>query len=241
MATRSRIRKQIDFGRLREAMAGPRADSRSWNAIARVDDTPDAVQFIPGFGWVADVTFVSGEIAGEGPIPCRVLSYFGRPDEATVAPVALGAEVVVMVTDGDINVQPVILGYLHNPTDSPIPTVVNGVTVSEAYAAGNVVARSASGLNAELGPVVRVSATSQLSVEGPQIRLADDTAAQSFVRGQDLQTALNNLTTALSVSGAFVSILPAANPITVSPVLATAISNFATALAASLSVRVRGE
>jgi hypothetical protein len=241
MATRSRIRKQIDFGRLREALAGPRADSRSWNAIARVDDTPDAVQFIPGYGWVADVTFVSGELGGEGPIPCRVLSFFGRPDEATVAPVALGAEVVVMVTDGDVNVQPVILGYLHNPTDSPIPTTVNGVDVSEGYAAANVVARSTSGLNAELGPVVRVSATSQFTVEGPQIRLADDTAVQSFVRGQDIETALNNLATALSASGAFVSILPAANPITASPALLTAFLNFGTALAASMSSRIRGE
>lgn len=240
MTTRARIRKQFDFGRLREALAGPRADTRSWVELGRVDDDPDAVQFIPGYGWVADVTFVSGDIAGSGPCPCRVLSAFGASGEATICPVALGAEVAVLVTSGDANVQPVIVGFLHNPT-VPIPVSVNGTPLDESYAAANVTVATAAGFNAQLGPTVRVSATTKASLEAPAIALADENAVQPFVRGTDLQSALNNLANALAAPGAFVSILPAANPITVSLTLGGAITSFTTALAAALSTRIKGE
>jgi hypothetical protein len=247
MATRARIRKQIDFGRLREALAGPRSDTRSWLAMARVDDDPDAVQFIDGFGWVADVTFISGDIAGEGPIPCRVLSFFGEPQQATLPPVALGAEVLVAIPDGDINVQPVIVGYLHNPTDSPIPTTVNGESVNEAYAATTLISKTSSSLNAEFGPTVRASAQTKASLEAPSVALADQNATQPFVRGLDYQSAEQQLVAALNAYALALGppgpVVPVTTAMTgpAATALGTALLSFLSAVSTSLSTRVRGE
>lgn len=246
MATGSRIRKAIDFGRLRHAMEGPTADTRTWMAIARVDSDPDAIQFLDGYGWVADVTITSGQLSGEGPIPCRVMTPFGASGEGTSCPVALGAEVVLAIPDGNANVQPVIIGYLHNPTIA-LPTSVNGNPVNESTATTTVFAKTESSLNAEFGPTARISAANQASLEAPNIRIADENATQPYVRGNDLQTATNQLVTALNTYASALGAGAPASPVLIgtasaaATALATALGSFASAITAALSTRIRGE
>ncbi len=235
--SRRKMRKGIDFGRLREAMAGPGSDTRSWCEMARVDDDPDAVQWIEGVGWVVDVTFTSGQVAGEGPMPCRVLSMFGAPGNGSVCPVALGAEVVVMISSGDINVQPVILGFLHNQTDAPLPTTVNSSSVNEGYAAETTIAVSEKSLDAQFGPNVRVSASSEAKFLAPQVKLADNAATQPFVRGTDLRSAVNNFAQALIATGAYTS----SSAVVASATLIAAVNTLASALTSALSTRIKGE
>lgn len=237
MRSNARTRRP-DVGRIRESVSGPGIDTRSWIAAARIDDDPDAIQFLPGFGWVADVTFHSGALMGEGPVPCRVLSAFGSPNEGTSCPVSRGAEVLVAITDGDLGVQPVILGYLHNPTTDPLPTSVNGQPVNEGTAETTVFAKTNEGLNAEFGGPVRVSSSVKLSAEAPQVALADENATQSFIRGNDFQTASNAFTAAI---GTFAAGLVPPPPPAVLGALNTAIAAYNLAVAAALSTRVRGE
>jgi hypothetical protein len=235
--SRRKMRKTIDFGRLRVAMSGPGSDSRSWCEMARVDDDPDAIQWIEGYGWVVDVTFTSGEVGGETEMPCRVLSLFGAPGNGSVCPVARGAEVVVMITSGDINVQPVIIGYLHNPTDAPLPTTVNGSTVNEGYAAATTVVVSDQSLDAQFGPNVRVSAATEAKLLAPQVKIADDAATQPFVRGNDVKSAIDSFAQALITAGAYTS----SSPVVASAALISAVSTLASALTAALSTRIKGE
>lgn len=243
MARKRRTRTRgssIDFGRLREALSGPGADPRTWNAIARVDDDEDAIQWIDNVGWVVDVTFVSGPLGGFGPCPCRVMSMFGAPGEASLCPVSRGAEVVVMVTDGSPLVQPVILGYLHNPT-IPLPTSVNGEAVTEAYAQDTaIVAAPSKSLDAQFGDRLRLAAESsagKASLLGRFVDLAQDNATKSFVLGEDMKAAIDAFANALIAPGAYTS----SAPVVASATLATAVTTLASALTSALSQRIKGE
>jgi len=236
MATGNRIRGVLDIGRLAALLAGPGSDTRSWIAMARVDDDPDAVRFDDGYGWIVDITFVSGELSGEGPVTARVLSPFGGADNGMQPPVSRNTEVVVAITDGDPNTQCVIIGCLHNPENSAFPATVNGETVNEAYAAANIVGKTASGLNLEMGPKVRVSAQQQATLEAPQIRLADDNAIHPYVFGDDLKSALDNFAAALVAANAYTS----TSPVVASATLITATTTLASALTAALSTRIKG-
>lgn len=246
MTTRKR-KPKLDVNRLREAISGPGADPRSWVAIARVDDEPDARRYEPAYGWIVDVTMQSGPLAGEGPVPCRVVSLFGGAGFGASCPVALGAEVLVLMPDGDPNVQPVVVGYFSNPGE-PLPSTVNGQSANEAFAEATAFAKTDASVSLEVGPTLRASATSKASVEAPTVALADEAATQPFVRGTDLQTALANLSSALNTyATALVPPGPPATPVTAAQTgpaataLIAALTTFTNAVAASLSTRIVGE
>ncbi len=214
MATRSRTRRTIDVGRLREAMSAPGADPRSWVVLARVDDDPDAIRWEPGTGWLVDVTVGSGELAGEDMIVCRVGSGLGGTSHES-RPVPRGAEVVVVFPAGDPNVSPVIIDYVHNPTDSAVPSEVNGTPVDEARALSTMLTKTTAGVDAELGAQVRIRAVAaadgsiELTLDGPgditiratgpgnvrviadggEVRLQDaSTPLEGVVQGQAIDT-----------------------------------------------------
>jgi len=67
--------------------------------------------------------------------------------------------------------------------------------------------------------------------------LAEDLATQPFVRGLDIQTAINNFAAALIAPGAYTSTAP----VVASAALITAVASLASAITASLSVRIKGE
>ncbi len=214
MIGRSRIKKNLDFNRLGEAVSRPGIDPRPWLCSARVDDDPDAISFIEGTGWVVDVTVCSGPLSGEGPIPCRVASSFGEPNGARLEPVKKGAEVTVLFLDGDPNSAPIIVGYAFNPEDMKVPATVNGETINEAFALENHILVTPHGVKEEVrdhqmkatgdieldsGTNIKLSAASFAYLLAQQVRFADENATEPFVRGNKLVTALSSFLSALTL------------------------------------------
>lgn len=170
--TRARIRKRFDLGRLRVAAAGPGSDTRTWVTTARVDDDPEAISFEPDVGWVVDVTFIGGDLAEEGPVPCRVAMGFGGEESGILEPPALGCEVIVVVPDGDPNANPIIVGYLDNGDGCGPPETVFGFPVTEQTAQGTTYVASKGNLEAEYQGSARVQGLQGVTIAAPAIALA---------------------------------------------------------------------
>lgn len=264
MATRSRIRRHFDTGRLRRAIAGPGADPRSWLFTARVDTDEDAVRWEADYGWIADVTVTGGELDGEGPIPCRVPVPFVDSGQGSSAPIKGGALVAVLLTEADLNGFASIVGFYWTPDIKP-PTTVNNETVDEQFGEGAIWAKSSADLSLELGSAITVSSddeievtTTTLTLEGTQtanligqaVNLAETNATQPFVKGNAQFTALQN---ALQAITTYANTLAKATPappnaaLTVAAALAAftplqiALTQAITDLQGALSTRIKGE
>lgn len=191
MATRSRIRRRIDLGRLRAAVSGPNVDTRTWISMARVDDDEDAIRWDDALGWIADVTMAGGSLDQEGPIACRVTGPFVGNAKGSNEPVTRGQLVLVTLPEGDLNAAPVIVGALFTP-DLPVPSSVNGIAVDEDVALATHILVTEHDVQQQVGQKWRTSATSRATLEAPEVRLATEDAAQSFVLGNDQATALKD-------------------------------------------------
>ena len=211
MTTNSRIKRQWDVGRIREALAGPGADTRVWVANARVSDEEDGIRFIIGLGWLVDVFYIGGEFAGEGPYPARIADNIGGRG-INSAPPTPGCPCQVLVNEGFEDAAPVIIGFLHNQADCSWPETVNTTTIDLAYALANIIKVSEQGLDAQYGGQVRI-----VQGEGELMLLTAPDASQSFVRGEDLLAALQSYTE--TVSKAITSIAAATVPPTPQPAL----------------------
>lgn len=225
-------------------MAGPGADPRSWVVLARVDDDDDAVRWEPDVGWLADVTFAFGDLAGEGPIVCRVSSAFGGDRQGAFSPVARGAEVSVLLAGGDPMTAPIIVGVAFNAQDVRAPETVNGQDIDEDFAAANHIVVTPHSVQQEVGERWRTSATDRATLEAPEVRLADEDADQSYVRGEDYADAADALADATDDFGqqvltAFGNLVPPGPPITpVTQAQATSAVTTITAAYAALAVAV---
>lgn len=233
MPTPARIRRTLDTGRLREGLAGPGADTRTWVALARVDDDPDAIRWDEGTGWVVDVTITSGQLAQEGEVPCRVAASFGASGSGRFEPQLRGAEVVVLITDGDPNVGPVILGVLHNPQSLPVPSSVNGDGIDEAKALDSHILVTPYGVDEQVGGRWRVIAVEDAILQGLLVKLGEN-ATEPLIKGTLRNAAWTTLLTAMGVyltaQGVWVAAVGAAVPALGGPTGAAAV--FATAIGA---------
>jgi len=194
---RKKTGRQVpDFNRLRAAISGPGADTRLWVSIARVEEEENSVYWMEGTGWVADVTFQTGPNAGEGDTPCRVLGPIGGSGTAQTRPVEPNSVVAVALVDGDANVQPVILGMLHNPTDQPVPTEVNELEINQSVASSTNITVSDYKVESQYAGDVRISATGGWYIVAPEVNISPngvrDDATQPYVRGDDFADALNS-------------------------------------------------
>lgn len=195
-AARSRIRQHLDMRRLGLAVSYPGIDPRSWVSFGRVDDDDDAVRWDAERGWIVDVTMLGGGIDGEGPIACRVTGSFVSDGGARVEPVTRKQLVLVAIPEGSLNVNPTIVGVISTP-DLPPPASVNGQDIDEDFAKANHVLVTPHSVQQEVGERWRTSATSRATLEAPEVRLADEDADQSFVRGNDQLDALGDVLDAL--------------------------------------------
>lgn len=186
---RSRIRTRIDAGRLRELIRGPGADTRTWVFFARVLDTDTAVRWDAELGWLVDVTIVGGQLDGEGPVPCRVAWCYAGDGVGVSEPVERGVHVVGIMPEADLNGTPVIVGMLSTP-DFPAPTTVNGEDVDADFAKATHLRKSARNFDAQFGSLWRAAATDDARLLAQAVKLADDDASQSYVRGEDFADAL---------------------------------------------------
>jgi hypothetical protein len=251
MPTSARKRRNFDMGRLREAMRGPGADTRVWLMTARVDDDPDAIVLDPELGWIVDVTVYGGPLDQEGPIPCR-LGMPSAGDQATKScPVTAGCEVLVAVSDGDANSNPIIVARMHNAGGCSFPLLVNGTPITEAYAKANEILVTELGADEQYGGDRRVTAPNQtLESEGthqvaaPTIWLGGIPATEVSpsvpprdvaVLGNALVVALNAY--ALAMAGGTIPPTAPAAPVTQGQAAAAATA-LVTALTAALSGKV---
>lgn len=259
MPTGARTRSAPDQGRLGELVSAPGIDTRTWIAKARVDSDADAIRFADSadqedgpIGWVIDVTFVDGPLANEGPIPCRLSSVFAGPSVFQSDPVRGGCLVSVLLTEGNPNTDPIIVGILP-ADDCPVPATVNDTTIDEAYALETHILVTDKAVDQEIAGDRRVKtgdgATHRLL--GESLELADQGATQPFVKGtayadaegsfldalEDLVVAINTAITAASAT--------AAGGVVIDPgsltAFATAVTNFKGARTTYLSARIKGE
>lgn len=249
-----RVRRRPDFGRLREASAGPGADTRTWVTLGRVRDADDAIAWIDGSGWVVDVDLSFGDLAGDtDPIACRVAQAFGGNERGSSVPIERSMEVVVLMPGGDTVASPVIVGILANRDDQRVPSEVNGETIDLDFAEATHFLVTPKDVEWQVGSAIRFAATDLARFLAQEVRLADADADQAFVRGNDQLDALNSFLDALD---AFANTLATATPappngaLTVAVVLAAyelpgvglraKIAAAKQALEASLSSRIKG-
>lgn len=253
------------MGRLREAIRGPGADTRVWLLAARVDDDADAIVLDPELGWIVDVTFYGGALDQEGPVPCRLGMSFAENRGTRSCPVSANCEVLVAVTDGDANSNPIIVARMHNGGGCEFPLLVNLTTITEDYALANHILVTKHGADEQYGGDRRVTAPSQLleaetvaQVAAPTIFLGGTTATpvtsaipptDPGVKGNALVTAQAQLTTSLNVyalamaGGVIPPAVPAA-PVThaqaaaAATALVAALTAYSTAVTATLSAKL---
>ena len=197
----ARLRTRLDFNRIAAGMSRPGIDSRSWLALARVDEDPDAIVWDRELGWLVDVTMVGGGLDGEGPVLCRQPSAGQGPGVGEYHPPRAGCLVIVLVPNGDPNNDCLIVGQL-NDEGCAAATAINGVDITEAFAARtHIMAFPAEDLDAEFEHV-RLTGDMTLGVAG---------ADQPYARGDDLAGAVDDfadalikfLNTAAAVPGGF--------------------------------------
>lgn len=124
------LRRRIDVERLREAIRGPGADTRVWCAQGRVEDPDESLTWDPEYGWLVDVEIVGGDLHGESDVPCRVPEPLGGDGYGEFLPPALSSEVVVLIPDGDLEVNPLVVARGHNRRYCKVPTEVTGLPIS---------------------------------------------------------------------------------------------------------------
>lgn len=230
------------MNRLREGLSAPGADPRSWVLVARVDDADDAIRWDAALGWLVDVTITGGELDGEGPIACRVLSPFGAPGQGSFCPVARAQPVALVVPEGNPNIGPLIVGTLPALDDAEVPTSVVGESIDDALAKASFLIRSSADFLAEYGDLWHVKASDTATLEAPNVRLADPAADQAFVRGDDQKQAFDTFLVALNLWATQVAAgIPTNTPPASQPQFVEAITQLGTDLGAALSSKIKGE
>lgn len=179
----NRSRRGIDLSRLRIAASGPGADPRVWLTFARVLTEPEDIRFDAQFGWIVECEFVGGPLDGERPVVCRVGSQVVANGKWASQPLRNGEAVIVLITEGDANVEPVIVASL-NDTERAPPSTVNGTEVTLDYLLKTHVL-------AVPGEDVDVEADN-VRVNAAQVRLADPEPTQAFLRGTAFASALSS-------------------------------------------------
>jgi len=196
-----RGRASVDFSRLREAVAGPGIDPRTWVLTARIDDDPDAMVWDDKLGWLVDVTPVTGQLAGSTmPLACRVATAAQGPDIGMHHPPRLGGLVLVVIPSGDPNEDSIIIGQLHD-VDDGAPARVNGDTIDEDFARQTHIAALPDEDVDQEWRHARITASDAMV-------LGTADADQAMVRGDDLADALSDLADALSQFAVAIAVAP---------------------------------
>ena len=206
MGTSQRIRRRFDRGRLGQLAGQPGIDPRSWVVLARVDDDDDAIRWTGPdgedgpLGWIIDVTIGDGgDLDQESAIPCRLGAAYARDGELRSDPPARGCLVLVLLPCGNVNTEPTIIGEL--PTDGcVVPGSVNETDIDEAYALATHILVTSLDVDEQIGGDRRVKTGDgkKHRILGETVELADQDAAQSFVRGDDQKQQLDALLQALT-------------------------------------------
>lgn len=183
----------IDWSGIADAVRSPGIDTRSWIALARIDNDPDAIRWDDKLGWIVDVTVHGGPLDQEGPIACRVANALSTAGSVASCPVHRNDEVLVELPVGDPNAGPVIVGRLNNK-ELPVPGEVNGYTLDEAFALANLVLRTMHGLQVQLDGDAQVQAANWQLMGGKIYwgGAPNEQPTEPVIKGQAYTDALND-------------------------------------------------
>lgn len=172
------ITRTFDANRLAIAATRPGIDPRCWIAYGTVEE----ITFTPIVGYVVAVSFVGGPLNGEGPIPCTVAAPFARLNAIGGAPFSVGDLAVVVIPEGDANVDPIVIGFVNSPEQAP-SVLVNLQPVTAAFLEGaHVLADPTKALEVEV-LTARLNAT--------LVQLASPAPTQAYLRGTVFAAALS--------------------------------------------------
>jgi hypothetical protein len=212
--------------------------------MARVDEDDDAIVWDDALGWLVDVTFVGGGCDGEGPINCRVASQVQGSEIGVYRPPRANGLVIVLVPNGDPNDDAIIVGQLHDVDDFTVASEVNGDNIVEIDASDGEVAADETHIT--------VLPDEDLDQEWRNVRVTAEAmvlgapeADQPFVRGTDLDDALDDLADAISdiVTAINTALGIAGSPIDPASLalFEAAIATFKAASSTYLSSRITGD
>ncbi len=160
--------------------------------MARVDDDDDAIRWEAPYGWIVDVTFQGGPLDQDGPVPCRVASFFATDNYAKIEPVTRGAEVCIAIPEGDTNAVPVIIGQMSNGGYADVPATVNGQNIDESLALATHILKSPHNLEWEIGDQARLKTNDKITLISALVELTQNSPSQAYVRGTAFASAMQN-------------------------------------------------
>ena len=253
---RTRVRRRFDYGRMAEALRRPGIDTRTWVGFARVDEDPegnDSVVWDEELGWLCDVTFVGGELDGEGPVLARY-SPDAAPERGRYSPPREGCLCVVLVPLGDPNNDVNIVHFMHDDDACFAPTMINGDDIVERDAEEGQVAALETHMAVypqedadEEWRERRVTTSGRHRLHGESMELGVDGADQPYVRGANYADSFSTFLDALDAFAQAIAVAPTTAPANVNLDPATleafqlAIENMKQAREQYLSKRITGD
>ncbi len=248
---RSRMRRRRGFDPvlMREAIKGPGVDTRSWGSMARVvdDDDLDAFEWDAELGWLSSAVFVGGTLDGDGDNVIRIPSQAQGDGVGYYYPPRATGLVATVLPTADANDLVIEVGQLHNTDETAparAPTTINGDAIVEREAAEGQVAAAETHM--------AVFPDEDLDQEWRNVRITGDAmvlgapgADQPFVRGTDLDEALDDFADAISdiVTAINTGLQAAGSAIDPASLLLfeTAVETFKNASEQYLSTRITGD
>jgi hypothetical protein len=176
MAPKGSTLRGIDPTRLGIAASRPGIDPRVWVCFGRVKD----VAWDAESGGLVSVDIVGGPLDGERDVVCSVATTFAGTGAISSSPIQVGAVMVVVIPEGDANVDPQVIGYAVGPDVTP-PVTVAGQAMADLFASSHVLGDPEHDGNVELKALRVVAEAIKLVVAEP---------TQAFVRGGDFTDAL---------------------------------------------------
>lgn len=176
MAPKGRTLRSIDPTRLGQAASRPGIDPRVWVCFGRVTDAVwDADS-----GGLVSVDIVGGPLDGTKDVVCSVAPSFAGSGAIASSPIQRGAVVVVVVPEGDVNVDPQVVGFAVGPDVAP-PATVADQPMADLFGSSHVLGDPEHEGNVELKALRVVAEAIKLVVAEP---------TQAYVRGNDFADAL---------------------------------------------------
>lgn len=114
--------RPVNAQALSRAFTRPGIDPRAWNCTGRIGE--ESAYWDASAGWIVDVDVYGGPLDGNAGMVCRVSSLSTGSGYGVFLPPLSSAEVIVQITDGEPDANPVVIGTLSNQDDMVAPTSV---------------------------------------------------------------------------------------------------------------------
>ena len=176
-----------------KAVSYPGIDPRSWNASAILDS--DSAVFVNNF-CLLDCSVYGGSLDQNQSITARLAT----PSPYSWYPPKDDSEVILQITDGDPDSNPVVIGYLKNKNDSffttindlPINLELEASTITEISPFDTEITVSPNNCRKDYDGKYIIVSKDECIIEGNTVKIHRD-AIEPLVLGNTQLTAIDNL------------------------------------------------